>query len=91
MSQERIELDERDLFLLGVLAEPAQHKIIRFGKLPRGCDDSQALELVQSGYLESAPHYTSDGQLCIEYKLTPRGLDAWRTCGFTHPPAQKEK
>lgn len=76
-------LEDRDLYFLGVLAERASNLIVRNGKLPRGCRETQTLQLSRAGYLVSIPHRLADGTDAVRYEITPKGRDAWKAYRFS--------
>lgn len=83
MNDEETELDHRDMYFLGVLAERSVNLIVREGKFPRGCGEAQTLALLRAGYLTSVPHHFSDGTAEVKYEVTFKGKAAWKAYRFS--------
>ena len=75
-------LEERDLYLLGVLAEGAHEREIGTSQFPRGCDEAQAEALLQAGYVASISYGFADGTAGVRYEITPQRQDAWNAYRF---------
>jgi hypothetical protein len=84
MNTEATRLGDREIYLLGVLAE--RNDIIKIGpgRLPRGCDDAHAQALVEGGYAVETAYRMADGRDERLYQITRKGMDAWRTYRFVH-------
>jgi hypothetical protein len=84
MNEETMKLSEREVYLLGVLAE--RNDIIEVGpeKLPRGCDDSHVQALLEVGYAIEKAYRLADGRDVRRYRITRKGIDAWRAYRFVN-------
>jgi hypothetical protein len=82
MSTADTKLDNRDMYLLGMLSERTAELGVKEGKFPRGCDEAQALALAQAGYLVSTPYYFADGSAELRYEITSKGHAAWNAYRF---------
>lgn len=82
MNDEEMKLDNRDMYLLGVLAERTTELVMREGKFPRGCGEAQTLALSRAGYLMSIPYHFADGTVGIGYEITSKGQAAWKAYRF---------
>jgi hypothetical protein len=89
MGQDDMELDNRDLFFLGTLAARNRTDFSE-GKLPRGCDAVQAEALVQAGFLTKVVATFADGHRETQYRVTRKGMDAWRRNGFVDPLSRRK-
>jgi hypothetical protein len=82
VSNADIKLNAKDIYLLGVLAECTDRRLIGTARLPRGCNQGQAEALARAGYLlETAQHF-ADGQRAVIYGITQKGLKAWSSYRF---------
>jgi hypothetical protein len=90
MSHQEPDLDVKALFLLGLLAEAPNGTSFRADKLPRGCDVGEALTLLRAGYVAAFRPPASDAAQEAEYKITQKGLDAWRDHQFAIPETEPE-
>jgi hypothetical protein len=79
MNGEATKLDNKDIYLLGVLAECNHGGTAKF---PRGCSVVQAQALIQAGYLMERPERLADGRRATLYEITPKGLNAWNSYRF---------
>lgn len=82
MHEDVTKLDNRDMYLLGVLAERVTELIVKEGKLPRGCSEIQTLALSRAGYLASTPYHFADGTTEVRYEITAKGYAAWKAYRF---------
>jgi hypothetical protein len=71
-------LEERNLYLLGVLAEGVHERAIGMGQFPRGCDEAQAEALLRAACLASISY----GAAGMRYEITPQCQDAWKAYQF---------
>jgi hypothetical protein len=69
-------LEERDLYLLGVLAEGVHEHANGMVRFPRGCDEAETL--LRAGYLVSISY----GAAGMRYEITPQCQDAWKAYQF---------
>jgi hypothetical protein len=83
MHDEVTTLDNRDMYLLGVLAERATELIVKEGKFPRGCGEARTLALSRAGYLIGIPYRFADGSAEVRYEVTSKGQAAWKAYRFT--------
>jgi predicted transcriptional regulator len=89
MSEEETKLNDRDIYLLGVLAECNDSRVIGTANLPRGCNAIQAQALVQAGYLLEIPQRLADGRHAAIYDITQKGIDAWKGYRFVRSNADE--
>jgi hypothetical protein len=82
MNKEIAVLSDRDVYLLGVLAE--RNDIIKSApdRLPRGCGDANIKALLQMGYATETAYRAADGSDVRRYQITRKGSDAWRAFRF---------
>jgi len=82
VNDEETQLDHRDMYCLGVLAERSTDLVVREGKFPRGCGEAQTLALLRAGYLMSVLDHFADGTAEIKYEVTCKGKAAWKAYQF---------
>lgn len=82
MNDEETSLDNRDMYLLGVLAERTTDLVVRAGRIPRGCSETRTLALSGAGYLVSSPYRCADGTAEVRYEVTSKGQAAWKAYRF---------
>jgi hypothetical protein len=75
-------LEERDLYLLGVLAEGVHEHANGMVRFPRGCDEAQAEALLRAACLASISYGFADGTAGVRYEFTPQCQDAWKAYRF---------
>jgi hypothetical protein len=90
MNGEETKLNDRDIYVLGVLAERLDGILIRTGKLPRGCDHAQMQALLQAGYVVETPHRFADGSQEMRYEITRKGIEAWHAHRFISETSEVE-
>ncbi|PVE25260.1 hypothetical protein DC522_06960 [Microvirga sp. KLBC 81] len=83
MNDEEPKLDNRDMYLLGVLAERATELVVKESKFPRGCGEARTLALSRAGYLIGVPYRFADGTAEVRYEITLKGQAAWKAYRFT--------
>jgi hypothetical protein len=75
-------LAEREIYLLGVLAQRKGKPLIPARDLPRGCDTAQLQTLVGAGYAISVTSSFADGSQELTYEITQLGLQVWNGFQF---------
>ena len=71
-------VEERDLYLLGVLAKGVHEHANGMVRFPRGCDEADTL--LQAGYLVSISYGTAG----VRYEFTPQRQDAGEAYRFNY-------
>jgi len=85
MTADATKLSDRDIYLLGVLAECRDGWVIDTTRLPRGCSTSQLQALVRAGYVMETTHRFADGNEAMAYYVTHEGISAWNSYRFVQP------